>query len=80
MLVEYTGQLFRDGKASISREVSALFDRLGSSAETRRTRLLKPSEGRLLGRCLAASRERLREVAATLAVRPLDNLASCPAR
>jgi hypothetical protein len=80
MLVDYTGRLFRAGKASISRELSALFDRLGSKAETWQTRLMKLREGRLLGRLLASSRERLREAAAQLGVRRLDNLASCPAR
>ncbi len=36
--------------------------------------------GRLLGRFFAASRERLREVAARLGVHHLANLAGCPAR
>ena len=80
MLVDYTGRLFREGKASISRELSALFDRLGSSAGTWQTRLMKLREGRLLGRFLASSRERLREAAIQLGVRQLDNLAHCPAR
>src|SRR5581483_7168963 len=80
LLVEYTGRLFRDGKASISREVAALFDRLGASAETWQARLLKLSEGRLLGRYFAATRARLREVAGQLGVRHVDNFASCPAR
>jgi len=30
LLVDYTGRLFRDGKATISRELSGIFDRLGS--------------------------------------------------
>ncbi len=34
LLVDYAGRLFRQGKAVISREVAAIFDRLGSSAET----------------------------------------------
>ena len=33
MLVDYTGRLFRDGKAAISAEVSGILERLGSSAE-----------------------------------------------
>jgi hypothetical protein len=80
LLVDYTGRLFREGKASISREVSALFDRLGSSAESWQERLVKLSEGRLLGRFFAASRQRLRDVASALGVRHLDNLGGCPAR
>ena len=80
LLVDYTGRLFRRGKASISRAVAAIFDRIGSDAETWQVRQLKLSEGRLLGRFFAASRQRLRDVAGQLSVRHLDNLASCPAR
>jgi len=80
MLVDYTSRLFREGKASISRELSALFDRLGSSAETWQSRLLKLRDGHLLGRFLASSRERLRAVAVQLGVRQVANLSSCPAR
>jgi hypothetical protein len=35
LLVEHTGLLLREGKASISREVSELFARLGRDAERR---------------------------------------------
>lgn len=80
LLVKYTGRLLRKGQASIPREVAALFDRLGTNAETWQARLTKLSEGRLLGRFFAASRERLREVAENLGVRHLDNLDSCPTR
>jgi hypothetical protein len=80
LLVDYTGRLFREGKSSISREVSAVFTRLGMSAESWHARLLKLSEGRLLGRFFAASRQRLRDVAERLGVHHLANLASCPAR
>ena len=59
MLVDYTGRLFHEGKATIAREVAEIFDRLGTSAETWQARLQKLSEGRLLGRFFAASRERL---------------------
>ena len=78
LLVEYTGRLFRHGKASISRELRAVFARLGSDAESWQARLLKLNEGRLLGRFFATSRERLREVAKRLGVHHLANLASCP--
>jgi hypothetical protein len=80
LLVDYTGRLFREGKASISRELSAVFSRLGSDADSWHARLLKLSKGRLLGRFFAASRARLREVAARLGVHHLANLAACPAR
>ncbi|MDR3634654.1 MAG: hypothetical protein P4L84_12685, partial [Isosphaeraceae bacterium] len=80
LLVEHTGRLFREGKASISRELAALFSRLGSDAESWQSRFLKLSEGRLLGRFFAASRQRLREVAEHLGVHHLANLACCTAR
>ena len=80
MLVDYTGRHFRDGKAAISTEVTGILDRLQSSAESWRARLEKLRGGRMLGRFFAASRERLREVAARLGVRHLANLAGCPAR
>ncbi len=34
MLVDYTGRIFREGKAVVSREVAAIFERLGATAET----------------------------------------------
>ena len=79
LLVDDTGRMFRAGKASISRELSAVFARLGSSAESWQARLLKLSAGRLLGRYFASSRLRLREVAKRLGAHHLANLASCPA-
>ena len=80
LLVDYTGRLFREGKAAISRELSGIFARLGSSAESWWARLEKLSRGRLLGRFFAASRARLRDVAARLGVHHLANLGGCPAR
>jgi REP element-mobilizing transposase RayT len=80
MLVDYTGRLFRDGKAVISAELSSILERLGTSAEAWRERLHKLKDGRLLGRFFAASRERLREVAAHLGVHHLANLGGCPTR
>ncbi|MFI5460585.1 MAG: hypothetical protein ACHRXM_34660 [Isosphaerales bacterium] len=80
LLVDYTGRLFREGKAAISRELAGIFDRLGSSAESWWARLEKLSRGRLLGRFFAASRARLREVATHWGVHHLANLGGCPAR
>jgi hypothetical protein len=80
LLVEHTGRLFRDGKATISRTLADIFDRLGTSAESWWSRLEKLSKGRLLGRFLATKRERLREVARGLGVHHLANLGACPAR
>ncbi len=80
LLVDYTGRLFREGKAVISAEVAAILERLGSSAESWQARLRKLVGGRLLGRFFAATRSRLREVAQSLGVRRLVNLAGCATR
>ncbi len=80
LLVEYTGRLFREGKAVISAELAGVFERLGSNAENWQTRLQKLAAGRLLGRFFAASRARLREVAHRLDVHHLANLGGCAAR
>ncbi len=80
LLVEYTGRLFRDGRAVISAELTGILEGLGSTAESWGARMEKLSKGHLLGRFFAASRARLREVAARLGVHHLANLAGCPAR
>jgi hypothetical protein len=80
LLVDYTGRLFREGKAVISAEIAGIFERLGTSVETWWSRLQKLRKGQLLGRYFAASRDRLKEVAARLGVHHLANLAACPAR
>src|SRR5271167_2721823 len=79
LLVDYTGRLFREGKAAISREVAEILVRLGTTAEIWQARLQKLSKGRLLGRFFAASRKRLREVAERLGLRRVPNLGGCPA-
>jgi hypothetical protein len=79
LLVDYSGRLFREGKAMISQEVAEIFERIGTTAETWQARLEKLSEGRLLGRFLAASRQRLREVTQRLGLRRAVNLARCVA-
>jgi REP element-mobilizing transposase RayT len=79
LLVDFTGRLFRDGKAAISREVTAIFDRLGSSAENWQSRLERLRKGRLLGRFFAASRQRLNDVAERLGLLRVPNLGGCPA-
>ena len=77
LLVDYSGRLFRVGKAMISRELAEIFERIGTTAETWQARLEKLSEGRLLGRFLAASRQRLKEVADQLGLRRAVNLGCC---
>ncbi len=79
LLVDYTGRILREGKAAISREVSVVLDRLGSSAESWEARLQKLSKGRLFGRFFAASRARLKEVGKRLGLRRVPNLGGCPA-
>ena len=81
LLVDYTGRLFRQGKATISREVAEILQRIGSSAEGWQARLerLKRRGGRLLGRFFAVSRERLRAVAEQCGLHHLVNLGGCPA-
>ena len=80
LLVEYTGRLFREGKAVISGELAGVFERLGSNAENWQARLQKLAGGRLLGQFFAAPRFRLREVAKRLGVHHLANLAGCAVR
>ncbi len=79
LLVDFTGRLFRDGKAVISTELTGRLERLGSSADRWQSRFEKLKGGRLLGRFFAASRQRLREVATRLKVHHLANLAGCAA-
>lgn len=74
MLVEYTGRLLRDGKASITVEVADILARLGSSAEVWQTRMQRLRGDRLLGRFISGSREVLRATAERLGVSRLANL------
>ena len=61
-------------KAAISAEVADIFARLGCTPETWGVRMTKLVGARLLGRFLAASRDRLRELAGKLSVRHLANV------
>ena len=78
-LVDYTARLYREGKAAVSREVAAILDRLGSTADEWQARLEKLRQGRFLGRFFATTRDRLREVAQRLGVKRVPNLGGCPA-
>jgi REP element-mobilizing transposase RayT len=74
LLVDYTGRLFREGKARISRELAGIFERLGSDAEFWGDRLKQMfSRSRLLGSYMATHRDKLREVAARRGVHHVDN-------
>jgi hypothetical protein len=79
-LVDYTGRLFREGKASISAELAEIFERLGRNAQSWQLQIEKLRGDRLLGRFFAASRAKLREIAGRLGVRHLVNLRGCPIR
>ena len=79
-LVDYTGRLFREGKASISAELAGVFERLGCSAQSWQIQIEKLRGDRLLGRFFAASRKKLREIAGRLGVHHLVNLRGCPIR
>ena len=76
LLVEHTGRLFRRGKASISSEVAEILDRIGSSAEAWEARMQQLRSGRLLGRFIASSREKLREAARKLGISRAANLSA----
>ncbi len=80
LLLNYSGRVFREGKASVSEELTEILDRVGYSAENWQDRLEKLKNGRLFGRFSAASRERLREVAKQLGVHHLANLSGMPER
>ena len=79
LLVDYTGRLFREGKATIAPQLAGILERLGSSVESWQARLEKLTKGRLFGRFFAATRQRLRDAAAHMGVRRLANLGGCPA-
>jgi hypothetical protein len=76
-LVDYTARLYRAGKAAVPREVAAILDRLGSSADQWQARVEKLRHGRHLGRFFASSRKRLQAVAEQLGLRRVPNLAGC---
>lgn len=78
LLADYTGRLYRAGKARISNHLAEILDRLGTSPDLWRERLLKLGGSRLLGRFFAASRQRLRETAERLGLRKVPNLGGCP--
>jgi hypothetical protein len=80
LVVDYTGRLFREGKATISAEAFGILHRIGISLDEWRARLERLNGGRLLGTFFAASHQRLREVAARSRVHHLADLGACPTR
>ena len=74
LLVDYTGRLFRQGKARISSEVAGILERLGSSAEFWADRLQQMrSKSRLFGNYFATARDKLRAAAEHRGVHHVDN-------
>ena len=79
LLVDFTARLYREAKATLSRAVAEILDRLGGGVDQWQARLEKLRQGSLLGRFFATSRQRLREVAARLGLKRVPNLGGCPA-
>ena len=78
LLVDYTGRLFRDGKARMSADLAGIFERLECSADWWDRRLERLRNSRWFGRVFASTAARLHEVAAKLNVPRLMNLCGCP--
>ncbi len=68
--------MLREGKATITAEVTDILARIGSSAEAWQSCMLRLRGGRLLGRFIAGSRELLRSTAEQLGVKRLVNLSA----
>jgi hypothetical protein len=79
-LVDYTGRLFRKGKASMLADLAEVFERLGCRAQSWQARLEKLEGDQLLGRFFATRRAKLREISESLGLRHVVNLTGCPAR
>ena len=78
LLVDYTARLFREGKATLSREMAEILDRLQTSAEQWQARLDRLRTRRPLGRFFAATRARLRGIGTRLNLKYMPNLGGCP--
>jgi hypothetical protein len=79
-LVDCTGRLVRQGKASISAELAGIFERLNVSAHSWQIRIEQLRGDRLLGRLFASTRAKLRAIGERLDVRHLVKLTGCPLR
>jgi hypothetical protein len=78
LLVDFTARLYREGKATLSREMAEILDRLQTSAGQWQARLDRLRTGRPLGRFFAATRTRLREIGKQLNLKHVPNLGGCP--
>ena len=77
LLVDYTGRLFREGKARISQELAGILERIGSTEETWNGRIEKLKTGRWFGRFFATSSAKFQAVAEQLKLRRPVNFARC---
>jgi hypothetical protein len=77
-LVDYTARLFRKGKATLSREMAEILDRLHTSAEQWQARLDRLRTGGHLRRFFAAARARLREIGTQRNLKHVPNLGGRP--
>ena len=76
LLVDYTGRLYRNGKARMSRELAGILECLGSSQEFWDRRLEKlRSKSREMGHYFATRAGRIKEIAARRGVHHVDNVA-----
>ena len=75
LLVDYTGRLFREGKARISAELAAILDRIGNSADSWQRRMERLKNGRWFGRFFTLVARSYARWPASLNVRRVINLA-----
>jgi hypothetical protein len=77
LLVDYTGRLYRNGKARMSRDLAGILDRLGTNQEFWDWRLGKLREkSRQMGCYFATRAGRMKEIAARRGVHHVDNTVS----
>ncbi len=79
LVVDQTGRMFREGKASISPQLAGILDRIGADGQRWWDRMRQLRRGRWLGNFLASGRDRLRQAAMQLGRHHLANLSGCPA-
>jgi len=79
LLVEHTGRMFREGKASISPQLAGVLERIGADGQRWAARMNQLRRGRWLGNFLASGRDRLRQAASRLGRHHLANFSGCPA-
>ena len=78
-LVDYTGRLIRQGKASMSADLASIFERLGCSDQSCRVES-KGSAKAICSANFSSTRGETREIGEHFGGRRLVNLARCPVR